>query len=288
MVHLSGATGYLHEPFNPNRRPGWSGGRIPYWYLYVTQENERFYEPVLDDVLSYRYSLRRGLKDLRGVRAALWLGMDLPRSVAYRVTRPRPLLKDPFALFSAEWLQRRYGVQTVVMIRHPAAFAGSIKRLNWRFRFRSWLAQDALLRDWLEPFRTEMRKCSSGQGDIIDQAVVMWNAIHHVILGYRRMHPDWLFVRHEDLAADPVRGFARMYEHFGLRFDDRTARRITGFSSEPGGARGVLAHHDSIRRNSRAATQSWRTRLTDEEVRRIRVGTGPIASHFYEDFGPEG
>jgi hypothetical protein len=41
MLCESGEAGYIHEPFNPDRVPGWTAGRIPCWFLYVTRANER-------------------------------------------------------------------------------------------------------------------------------------------------------------------------------------------------------------------------------------------------------
>ena len=35
-------------------------------------------------------------------------------------------------------------------------------------------------------------------------------------IGYRRAHPDWIFVRHEDLSASPVAGFESMCSRLGL------------------------------------------------------------------------
>ncbi len=39
----------------------------------------------------------------------------------------RPLLKDPIAVLSAPWLERTFGMQVVFSVRHPAAFAASLK-----------------------------------------------------------------------------------------------------------------------------------------------------------------
>ncbi|HET7483187.1 MAG TPA: sulfotransferase family protein, partial [Actinomycetota bacterium] len=49
IMALSRGTGYIHEPLNPSRRPGWGAGRVPYWYLYVCSENAARWRPVFDD-----------------------------------------------------------------------------------------------------------------------------------------------------------------------------------------------------------------------------------------------
>ncbi len=64
-----------------------------------------------------------------------------------------PLVKDPIALFSAEWLAATFDMRVLVMIRHPAAFAASIRRRGWRHRFADFLEQPLLMRDLLGAVR---------------------------------------------------------------------------------------------------------------------------------------
>ncbi len=279
MLCRSHEAGYIHEPFNPYRRPGWGAGRIPHWFLYVDRANESLYMPLVRDILAFHYPLLRNLGEIRSIKRAAFFTRDLGDSVRGRLLRRRPLLKDPIALFSAEWLAQRFDAQVVITIRHPAAFASSIKRLGWRFEFRGWLAQGSLLRDWLHPFEAEMRRLSSPEADIIDQAVVMWNAMHHVIHAYRERHPEWSFVRHEDLSHAPVEGFRKLYETLDLRWNDQVARDIARHSVAV--RKPTSWHHSSVRRDSRAATNSWMTRLTPAEIGRIRDGCHQLSSLFY-------
>ncbi len=283
MLCLSNEAGYIHEPFNPNRRPGWSGNRIPCWFLYIGDHNEDHYRPVIEDVLHFRYPVRLNAAELRGPKQVAMFGVDLPRSIVYRLRGMRPVLKDPIALFSAEWLAKTFDMQVVVMIRHPAAFVSSLKKLNWQFRFRGWLQQEALLRDLLHPFESQMRRYWNDPPDIIDQGILMWNAMHHVIAQYRERHPEWRFVRHEDLAAAPEEGFSALYDYFGLRFDDRVKEQMKRYS-EPGNPGEVARwRRRAVKRDSLAATRTWTERLTEEEIARVREGTAELASVFYPD-----
>jgi hypothetical protein len=281
MLCASGEAGYIHEPFNPKRRPGWGGDRIPYWFLYVTPTNEHFYKPVIERALAFRYPIAANVRALRRPRGIGLLVSDLARSLRPRVAGARPLIKDPIALFSAEWLARTYDMDVVVMIRHPAAFASSIKRLNWRFEFRDWLAQDDLLRDRLAPWHKRMHDAWAGKVDIIEHAIVMWNAIHDVINQYRKAHPEWTFVRYEDLADAPLEGFRSLYERTGLTWSDRVAEAIASSSDASNPSEVPLWRHQSIKRSSAAAKDTWRTRLTDEEIERVTEGTAEIAALYY-------
>jgi hypothetical protein len=282
MLCATGEAGYIHEPFNPKRRPGWGGDRFPYWFMYVNERNESFYRPVVDRALAFRYPVRDNLAALRKPRGVGLFALDVARSLRPRLLRARPLIKDPIALFSAEWLARTYDMDVVVMIRHPVAFASSIKRLNWRFEFRDWLAQDDLVDDHLARWHQEMHDAWAGKVDVIQHAIVMWNAIHDVVDGLRARHPEWSFVRYEDLAGAPVDGFRALYESCGLTWSTE-AEVAVARSSDASNPREVpLWRHQSIKRSSAAAKDTWRTRLTEDEIERVTKGTAEIAARFYD------
>jgi hypothetical protein len=289
MLARAPGAAYVHEPFNPQRGPGWVGDRLPHWYLYVCPENEGPYLPVFSQVVALRYPIGR---DLARLPAPRFLGQALLewwRSVPHRIRGDLALVKDPIALFSAEWLADRFEARPVVMIRHPAAFAGSLKRLDWRFDFGNWADQPLLLRDHLAPFEDAIRDVARApqKHDIIDQAVLLWNGIHHVIRGYRDRHPGWAFVKYEELAADPVPGFLDLFAHLDLPWSEGIRAEIERFSTGPEEVPPLL--HRRVKRDSRAAASTWLHRLTEEERRRIREGTAEVARAFYadEDWAPE-
>jgi Sulfotransferase family len=280
---------YVHEPFNPQRGPGWVGERLPHWYLYVCPDNEEPFVSLFGGVMELRYPIG---KDLAALGRPRFLGQALlewGRSVPHRARGDLPLIKDPIAVFSAEWLADRFGARPVVMIRHPAAFAGSLKRLDWRFDFANWADQPLLLRDHLAPFEREIRAFARAgdERDIIDQAVLLWNGIHHTIRGYRDRHEDWTFVKYEDLAADPVPGFLDLFARLDLAWTEGIREEIERFSTGPEEVPPLM--HRRVKRDSRAAARTWHHRLTDKERDRIREGTSEVAGAFYaeEDWATE-
>lgn len=283
MLSLSREAGYIHEPLNPKRVPGWARQEIPYWWLYVCDDNEEQYEPVVREIVEFRYPLLRNATKARGVKPIALLLQDSSRSLVYRARRLRPLLKDPFALFSSEWLAARFDMDVVVMIRHPAAFASSLKRLNWQFGFKSWLSQELLLRDWLGHLEDQMRDYATRNVDVIDQAILMWNAMHESILRLRQRHRSWIFVRHEDLAKNPLTGFQTLYGHLDLHWDDRVESKVARFSGAENPGEVPRWRHGSIRRDSQGASKTWLNRLSREEIERIRVGVGAVSKWFYTD-----
>jgi len=274
---------YLHEPFNSSLWPRLLERRPPGHFLYVCEDNEGPWVAPVERLLAYRFPVRAQLGELRSPKDAARLGRDWGRSLARRARHRRPLLKDPIALFASEWLAARFDPEVVVLVRHPAAFASSIKRLGWRFDFTGWLEQPLLLRDHLGPMRHDLERMAAGGHDLVDEAIVLWNALYGVVATLEDRHPEWHVLRYEDLAAAPVEGFAALYPALGLRWDDGVAARVAAFSDE-GNVREVPAgEKGTVRRNSRAAMWTWLNRLTPQEIDRVRAGTAAVAARYYDE-----
>jgi hypothetical protein len=277
MLALDRAVEYIHEPFNVDAPRPAMRVRPPHWFEYVCAENEaQLLAPVSEMI---RGDYRRPARGL-----GRQTGQGIERLVGKALTRPRrPLLKDPIALFASEWLADRFGCQVVVMIRHPAAFASSLKKLDWRFDFSNWTEQPLLLRDLAGPYEREIRGFAEQDRDIVDQAVLLWNVMHHVIDGYRERRLDWTFLRHEDVSETPVEHFRSLYRRLALRWSDDVAAQVRAASSEDAPAEVAIADRNLTVRNSRQARWTWRSRLTPEEQARVREGTHDVASRFYSD-----
>jgi hypothetical protein len=204
-------------------------------------------------------------------------------SLWYRLRRKRPLLKDPKAIMAGEWLAQRFDAQVVVMIRHPAAFASSVKRLGWEFDFRNWRNQPLLIRDLVGAYEGPIREFAEQKPDIIDQAILSWNVIHHVIDGYRQRHPDWIFIRHEDLCEEPIEGFRDLYKRLDLSWDGVVEDSIVRHSTDRSKKEVPTYLAATVVRDSRAARWTWTRRLPENERERIREGTAEVAKAFYGD-----
>jgi len=204
------------------------------------------------------------------------------RAVAYTADRWKGrsvLLKDPLALLSAEWLGEQFDLDVLVMIRHPAAFAGSLKEKGWTHPFQDFLDQPQLMDDYFTGDVEEVEAFADRKHDIVDQAAFLWKMLYSVVKRYRERHSDWVFLRHEDVARDPVQQFRQLYDRFGLSFTGEIRSQIESHSN-PSGAPDT---EDSIRRNSQSVVRNWTERLTRDEIERVRSRTEPIASEFYTE-----
>lgn len=275
MIALSGKVGYVHEPFN--RNSGISSELFKNWFTYICEENEGKYKKRIEDYISFKYPLGRKLRSSKSIRDVARSFRDFSKFSWNRVLRKRPLVKDPISIFSANWLYQTFDMNVIVMIRHPAAFAGSIKKAGWRSGMKNFLRQSLLIEHHLEEFKDEIYRHNNNELDYVDEAILLWNMIHSVILTYRKQYKeDWLFVRHEDISMDPVRYFSDIYEYLGLEFTDSIKNKIEEFSNNDDNAH-------KLKRNSKANIYSWENRLTAEEIERIRKKTEKYSSEFYSE-----
>ncbi len=279
MLALSPRIGLIHEPFSPDTSPGVSGGPFERAFQYVTADNEQEYADRVARTLRYSYDLRRQLPTVRSLRVLRRTGIDLYKFGVNRVRRTRPLVKDPIAVFSSEWLASRFGMQVVVLVRHPAAFASSLTRLGWSHDFQSFLDQPLLLRDHLGSFEDEIRDFAGRTHDSFEQAILLWRLIYSTVATFRSRNPDWTFLRHEDLSLDPVGGFETLYGTLGIELGGDIRRQIAEHSDEENPDE-ISGWHD-VRLNSRASVGAWRKRLTPEQIERVREGTRDVWPEFY-------
>jgi hypothetical protein len=278
MLAASPSVGYIHEPFNVEHRPGICSAKFDYSRMYVSSENEHLYYNHLRDTLNFKFKLKEGIKALKSSKDVLLLLRDYALFLSYRIKKARPLVKDPIASFSAEWLSTKFNMDVVVLIRHPAAYTLSIEDKNWKPPFSRFLKQPLLMKDHLYPFEEEIKKQAEREHDIIDQAILYWKLIYHVFIQYRARHPDWMFVRHEDLSRNPVPGFQSLFSRLNLEFSEKIKKTIETYSSSSNALVG-----DSIRRNSRENIWRWKKRLSEHEIKRVREGVEDISRVFYSD-----
>ncbi len=267
---------YRFEPFNPDHHDC----PVDHPWHYVTADEALVFRAYLRPFFELRTPCwqpgKNALKQLLGRRLRA-LNYLRRRWLGYR-----PLVKDPMALMSAEWLADEYQPRVLVLSRHPASFISSLKRLGWHMRVESMLEQEALMRTYLTPFSGALELLRAGRPTWLDRAILGWRMVHHVIRILQERRPDWMFCRHEDLSERPIEEFQRVFDHVGLALTPELRSHILAHSNErnPSEAGGVV---HQLKRNSKANIWNWQQRLTAEEIQRIRRETEELAEHFYGD-----
>ena len=272
---LSGELGELYEPFNPTAHQArWFDP--PEFYLYVDERNADLYGADLRALSRLQFPLTRvrSRTSLRTWRTAR----------DHRRRHRTPLVKDPLALFSTPWLAAELGFRPVIVVRHPAAFVSSLTRVGWQVRFGSWLRQPLLMDSLLAPWAERIARADASERDVISDGALLWAVCNDVVRRWRDDHPDWLIMRHEDLAAEPETAFADLYRSLQLTWTEPVARMIRASTSadNPADVSSSGVQHE-LARDSRGVTTVWRTRLSESEVGVVRDITAEVGAAFYGD-----
>ena len=276
MLALAPGVGYVHEPFNPR----FSAGRFDRYFTVVTRENEARYAPELQRMLTFHYELVPRLRRRHRPKDVARTFRDFTRVQRVRLRHARPLMKDPIALLSAEWLAQRFEMDVVVLIRHPAAFASSLKRLGWRHSFATFL-DDGRVPEVIRPYEGEVRAQAREPGDLLAQAALLWRLLYNAVASYRERHPDWVFLRHEDISLEPSASFERLYERLGLELTEAARTEIERASASGNPAAPTTPH--AVELDSAASLGRWRDELTRDEIETLRARTSDVWPRFYAD-----
>lgn len=275
----------INEPFNPNNYyPGFDKINFDYWFTYVNENNEARYYNLIKNILDLRYNPFSAIVEIHKIKDIFAIFKTYLSSLYKRyMIHSRVLIKDPIAIFSAEWLEKRFNMNIVIIIRHPAAFASSLKRLNWAHPFSHFLKQELLMKDYLWRFEKEIKDFTTHQYNIIDQAILLWRIIYYMVKIYQDKHPNWLFIRHEDLSINPLKEFEKLSAHLSLEYTPKvkkTIKKYSDVSNSDDAPEGVSYY---LTRNSKANIRNWKHRLKSYEIAKIKEGTKDIYPFFYKE-----
>lgn len=256
---------YYREPCQP-RRNGLPPDRAEaVWCRYVAPGgSDRFFESTLDAAF----------------RGHFWPGSG-HRLGAYAERlgrRPRVVVKEVAAFMSVEWVAARWDPLVLIILRHPGAYAVSVRNLDQDDaelgRLRLLRADPVLQRDHV---RRGLVGHLDAVRDPLEAAVASWAIRTSVVLDAVARHPDWIVVRYEDIARDPLAAFPDLYGRLGIAWTDAIADWVRGRTSTE------VAGNYSRSRNSAARIDAWRDRLSAEETRRVRRVLEPFGLPIYAE-----
>jgi hypothetical protein len=286
MISACPSVASINEPFSPETYRtyrGRCGAEFIYWNTYVTDENEAAFYKHLKNTLEFRYNLAGQFQANTNFTDFKRMIKEYFMFTGYRFHELVPMMKDPLAIFSAEWLAKKFDMNVLVLIRHPAAFASSIKRLNWRYNFSELLQQPLLIRDHLYPFEKEIAEYATLENDIIDRAALLWRMIYFVVLKYQKSHPNWIYMRYEDIARQPISSFEYLFNRLGLEFSNSVKATIQEYTAPSNPIDAPEGDWALRKRNSLQNIGSWKNQLTEDEITRLRKQVEEVSKEFYSE-----
>lgn len=271
--------GYMHEPLNPIY-PTPKSAPINLWYLYIGEHNHNTYYNYFKETLKWNYQSGARFGGIDNTyKAKMWLKYA---NIFRKNKGKTPLVKDPIAFFSAPWLAKNFNMQVVSLTRHPAAFAYSLIRKDWKFPFKHLLRQHELMEQVLPQFKKEITDFAKEEKPLLEQACLVWRILYATSNKYQKEHKDWIFLRHEDLSANPTKAFKDLFSRLGLEFSPK----VEAFVKESSGSenqKGTVANEEQLKRDSAANIKYWKDKLSVEDIEKIKDLTKDIWPLFYTE-----
>lgn len=286
IIAASGAYAMVHEPLNHRPTLGYATVPTRWWYHYFAPPESTLLAQRLGCIMAGRAVSGRapGLGDIRSRRDVARLGKRAVTGMARRVLRRRVVFKDPFLCFSIRHLQAEHGLSAVLTLRHPCGFAESLARRGEGFDF-SHLLQPALL-EALPDHAEEIARHAREPGPVLDQAALLWSVVYGFADRYYARSPRSLILRQEDLVARPVAETERLLAFLGAHRRGRVDRLLAASLAAPARAPVDGGRGGYTRRDARAATRKWQSRLSPAQIERVMARCGDLAARF--GYGPAG
>jgi hypothetical protein len=190
--------------------------------------------------------------------------------------RRRFLLKDPFALFSVEWFEEHFDADTVLLLRNPVGFVGSLKAKNWTFDFSEFLNQPRLMEEDLQDFRPAIEAAVAHPIGIVEQGCLLWNCLTTRILALEA-DPRRILVHYEDLCAASETKFPELFQQLGLTWTAGSAAFVER-------NRKVNLNNKQSKRFSpwrRPSLSPAGSGLNDSEIEFVKEATAELAQSIY-------
>ncbi|WP_157018451.1 sulfotransferase [Mesorhizobium xinjiangense] len=258
---LGGSPGalYLREPMTQS-------------YLdHIGRANPPFFEwPMCRDGEAYD---RFATRSFRGVPRFGDTVVPDPAQWSIGKRRQRQVVvKDVNPLILAR-LHERHRPKIILLMRHPAAVARSFHALGWTGdQFTTRFTPETLAAfDRVHPLPL--------QGNFWEQAGA-FQAMAQKLVSNQLAGVDHLIVRYEDVCAEPVRQFEKMFEFCGLPFSADTRREIEQSSQAQPDYR--PGRYDT-RRRSLDMVDRWKGDMAPEDIESVRRNYLAYRPAFYAE-----
>ena len=159
VINFDGSYRIVFEPFHSRRVPILSAWNYRQ-YLRPSNRADRFLKPAT--------------RILKGKVRGRWVD----KFRCKLIVRKR-LIKDIRANLILKWLQQNFPpIRIVLFLRHPCAVASSKLKLGWETHLEDFLAQEELMQDHLNPFKSHIQAAT----DSFDKHIFMWCIENYVPL----------------------------------------------------------------------------------------------------------
>lgn len=176
---------------------------------------------------------------------------------------------NPFML---GWLIKTYQPRIIYLLRHPVAVTYSFERMGWTGnKFESRLTKETLSRK-VPHYKQFTDSFWSEHG-------AFQGYLNCEIMEQAKAYKDFRVVKYEDLCADPLNEFKKLYEFAQLEWD-RTVEEKIKERTQPAK---TDDHAFSTQRNSAYEMEKWKHAVPEDKIQQLKEAYLSFDVPFYRD-----
>lgn len=183
----------------------------------------------------------------------------------------RLLIKSVHAIHGFDYFLERTDLESLLLLRHPAALINSYLRMNL-------CDANRLLFSYYD-MKLEVPLKVKKRLDEIDDPIVRASAqvsyFYHKISSSKKLKINQILF-FEDFSKNALNEFEKLYQRLNLKWGKEIVQYITETNTEGSGF--------SINRNIEYQANKWQNELNEEKVDKIRKGYSMYQSKFYQEF----
>jgi len=188
------------------------------------------------------------------------------------------LIKDPMAGLVTEFLYQEFDVRPVIIVRHPVSLAASLNRLKWFPETYDFQLQPDLIADYLSD---ESEILSRSWPNRMLESMAHWRLLYRILLNQASRHGDWIVITHEELSAQPMTVFQRLYRDLSLPWSNSVADKVRSLTQGNGKAHAADGRVQDFHRDSAKIFKTRRDAIPVQVRRQIYEITSDVALQLY-------
>lgn len=243
------------------------GESKPNEFCVVTEENKAELISEYEKITSLEYSFRDQFRYNHSISNFINSIIQHLKFKRYRQRDVAPLIKDPFSVFSTEWLVEKFNMKPILLIRHPGPIFDSYNRLNWKIDFNRFIRNMKKSEVKSQLIDSELMDITSPS--TAQEISVLWSMIYQRVSDLQEKYPDWLFIRYEDLFLNIEANFGEIFDYLDLNLNDDILAKIYYYTS-----RGYFPK-DKANSDTRLERQDllhgWRRRVSEEQINELQT-----------------
>ena len=207
----------------------------------------------------------------RKEKIILKISLAIQRLHGFILRDKRLLIKSVHAIHGFDYFLGRTDLESLILLRHPAALVNSYLRMNLSDANRVLFSYYDIKQE--DSFKIKKRL------DEIDDPIVRASAqisyFYHIISFSKQLKNNQILF-FEDFSKNALNEFEKLYQRLNLEWGEEIEQYITETNTEGSGF--------SINRKIECQADKWRNELNEEKIDKIREGYSMYQSKFYQDF----